>query len=375
MLFGCADDSDRPEMDGGLEERQEAQLEALIDRRTVDLPGGQSAPVLFRVPPDALSLAIVVEGRDEGEYTISDWRDDSGAVMVRAEWWTTEDYTCFSCPNTVAWQGGGFAAIAPDSPDAILNPGEHSLLIEGAGPSEEVQLSVWVKRAAQLPQTGVLNLRLLFTGAYDWNSLAVQESSYFEAVMTRVGDVLGGAGISIGEISFVDIDPMFRTIGNTYGPANELAALLKQSEGGAPDELSVFFVDELFSGSSDEPRSPDPIIGLSASPGPPLTQGTVNSGIVVTTWSTLSIPEEERWPNALAHTIAHEAGHHLGLAHTTEFDGTTHDRLPDTPDDDRGNLMHADPDPELGTISPWQSRVLRGSMWVRHPADDGMGTR
>lgn len=366
-LNGCGDDANPPGIspDAGIPEGP--RVEALLDHIPASLVGGESERVTFVVPNDAISLAIVVEGRDDGEYTISDWRDETGFELVRPNWWTIENYECRTCPNTVAWQGGGFAAIAPDNPDSALNPGEHSFLIVGSGINEEVSVSVWVKRATSAPTTGVLDFHFYFTGAYDWNADSAPSTPYFDAVMNRVGEVLARAGIEVGELSFEDLDPGFQNIESTYGPDNDLDALLKQSAGRESSAVNIFFVDELYSGSSAEPRSPAPIIGLSPSPGPPLTHGTINSGVVVSTWSTLSIPESERWPNALAHTIVHETGHHIGLAHTTEFDGVTHDRLDDTPDDDRANLMHADPDPERGDISPWQARILLHSMWVQHP--------
>ena len=41
-------------------------------------------------------------------------------------------------------------------------------------------------------------------------------------------------------------------------------------------------------------------------------------------------------PETLGQTIAHEGGHFLGLFHTTEAKGTSHDPLPDTPECDAG---------------------------------------
>ena len=342
-------------------------VEALIDHEALPLLDGQSAPTTFTVPADAVSMAVVVEGAEEGEYTVSDWRDDTGFVLVRPRWWTTEDFACRTCPNTVSWQAGTFTAIAPDNPQSRLNPGRHTLTVEGSGPTEQVRLTVWVKRAPAPPTSGVVDLHLYFTGAYDWTAAAAPASRYFDDVMRRVDEVLGHGGLGVGTISFEDLDPSFANVDHTYGPGNDLSELLKQSAGRDSTALNIFFVDELYAGSSTEARADDPIIGLSPAPGPPLTHGTIHSGVVVSTWSTLSIPEGERWPNALAHTIAHETAHHLGLPHTSEFDGFTHDRLPDTPEGDRRNLMHAEPDPEAGQLSPWQARILLGSMWVRHP--------
>ena len=67
--------------------------------------------------------------------------------------------------------------------------------------------------------------------------------------------------------------------------------------------------------------------------------------------------------------MAHEAGHFLGLFHTSEqnfgLGGGIHDPLPDTPDNDESYLMF-----NTGAgdkLSPWQGRVMRSNPWVRHP--------
>ena len=276
-------------------------------------------------------------------------------------------YECLECNTTVSWLRGVFVAVAPDNPQSLVHSGAHSFRIEGSVQREEVQVTVMVRTAPAVPSAGVIDLHLYFTGAYDWSADVAPQTQYFRDVMNRVEEVWEPMGLRIGEMTFTDLDPAYQNVENAWGPGNDLDALLAQSGDQTPGALNVFFVDELYVGDSREPREADPIIGISAAPGPPRVDGTISSGIVVSTWSTLSVPEAERWPNALAHTIAHEAGHYFGLRHTTEFDGVTHDRLDDTPEGDRGNLMHADPDPERGTLSPWQARIILGNMLVAPP--------
>ena len=55
--------------------------------------------------------------------------------------------------------------------------------------------------------------------------------------------------------------------------------------------MNVFFVDELYASGTGVGQSGPLIIGVSGgTPGPVRVQGTVNSGVVVSTWSTLSEP-------------------------------------------------------------------------------------
>ena len=169
-------------------------------------------------------------------------------------------------------------------------------------------------------------------------------------------------GIRIGEMTFQDVDPGLSTVSTEEGD-DRLARLMALSNHGQGTGVHVFFVDEIVTGESDFPSIP----GVAAAvPSPPGLPGTALSGVAVATRGPLSVEPANRFldPPAIGQTIAHELGHLLGLEHTSEYDGVTHDAYSDTADNDTSYLMHAD-----GTgavISPQQQRTIMANPSIDH---------
>ena len=92
-------------------------------------------------------------------------------------------------------------------------------------------------------------------------------------------------------------------------------------------------------------------------PGPP-RPGTPRSGVAV------SVELAGNDSDVLAHVMAHEGGHFLGLFHTVEFFGAE-DPLPDTPTggESQTNLMHPSVGGETG-LTEQQSQVMNRHLEV-----------
>ena len=322
----------------------------------------------FEVGENVLSLAVIVYGQPTGWYGIDAWTNGDGSSLVTADWPTFagNERGCVSCANFASQGVGASTTIAPNRPTAVIQPGLHRISVVGwvdGLSADEASVRVVAKTGDALPDTGVVDLNFYLTGAQGWNSETVQTDSYFAACIARVNEVYGEIGLSVGAITFHDIDPTFATISIEDGEMG-LENLVSQSTLDTASGINIFFVDEILTGDADYPSIP----GVSASvPNPPYLPGTVASGVAVALNGPLSVAPANRFldPPAIGQTIAHELGHALGLFHTSEYDLVSHDIYDDTPENDHGLLMHADGTGDV--ISPQQREAIFANPIIRHP--------
>jgi hypothetical protein len=346
-------------------------VDTLVDARVIPLQFGVGE-FSFESPDDAVSLTVIIFGSESGAYGINSWVDPTDFELVVDNWPAIpgNESGCYSCANFVTQSAGVSTTLLPNRPDAVLRPGIHRIQIvgfENDDVAREATVTVLAKRLSEEPVTGTLDINFYFTGAQDWNATSVQTDPYFQAVIDRFSELYSQVGIEIGQMTFEDLaDPSLRVI-SIASERDDLGQLVAHSNSDFNDALSVFFVEEILTGDPDTGDRGFSIPGVSAAvPGPPLMNGTVASGVAISTLGPLSIPPGQRFldPPAIGQTLCHEVGHLLGLFHISEYDGTTHDVLEDTPDNDESYLMH--PDGTGSIISPWQGRVMRSNPWVRH---------
>ncbi len=153
----------------------------------------------------------------------------------------------------------------------------------------------------------------------------------FTAIINEFKRLFGKTDVNIGEIvvreltgptasrlSFIDLydDP------NNNGLPDDMEELFEMSSGAGKQYLNIFFVNAIF---------PLGVIGLSSSINGPAENGTAKSGVLINTlggFRNLSKADQ----NEQAETMIHEAGHYLGLYHTTEKNGHDFDPFADTPE-------------------------------------------
>ncbi len=343
-------------------------LVVLVDGLSLNLLGGVSEAIAIDVPAGAVAVTAAVIGDEDGMYTIESWK--AGAVdLVTAGWMSSDKGTqlgvCLGCKNRVSLSEAASAAIVPNNPDASLPPGEHVLRVagmssQGAPKNGAVQVQVYAKVLPSAPTTGRLDLNLHFTGARGWTAATAQDDPEFLAILDEVRGIYGQVGVTLGDITWQDVDEKFRVIETLQGPGSDLMEMFRASSANELNAANLFFVDELTSPFGV-------VLGVAGGvPGPPMMQGTSRSGVAVVVNSPPGMAD------SVATTMAHELGHFLGLFHTSENElfailtgGPVHDPLPDTPESDNSWLMH---NQGVGhKLSEWQGRIIRSNPWVCHP--------
>lgn len=258
---------------------------------------------------------------------------------------------------------GRVPLLIPALPDLAsqLQAGPHRLVAETT--ADEVCLHVIEDE--QTGQAVDLNIYLVGLEQKDLTFTTATGHPALQSTLAEAEDVLGQAGLSLGEIRFVelpqDIAERFRNLQEAYDFYNLLNFSL--SPGPSEDDalsLNAFFVERITFGA----------LGVSAgAPGFAGEHGTRQSGIAVSA-EYLGSPQGN---DLTATTFAHELSHFLGLNHTTEFDGETSDPIADTPNcigedidyisecPDWGNLMFPSAHANNRGLSDDQGFVLRAS--------------
>jgi hypothetical protein len=158
-------------------------------------------------------------------------------------------------------------------------------------------------------------------------------------MLSTLGTLLADAGLTLGTVTWQDLPPAAQTRfaaevdANSPSTCGEVGQLL--SYAGPGNTLNLFLVPKIRLSSTGV----GVVVGLDGTiPGPSSFGGTVQSGALVsvedlaagTTGCGAGMNLSQCGPDLVAYVAAHEAGHFLGLYHTTESDGTAFDPISDT---------------------------------------------
>jgi hypothetical protein len=206
-----------------------------------------------------------------------------------------------------------------------------------------------ITRPGPIASTGTLDFDVYLATATDPTTPSPLDAAASAAsdpnlvrLFQSLSKVLGNAGLCLGTVSFHDLPAWARTRYasvnvDATGPCDELSQLFTLAQ--APStSVHLFLVDDLTETSTTNSTQRFRVVGIDGSiPGPSGVPGTINGGTVVPVWDLghgqcgSSFDIANCGNDRLAYIVAHEAGHWLGLYHTTERYGSLFDPLSDTP--------------------------------------------
>ncbi len=346
-------------------------VETILETTATTGASGFSTEITFDVPENTQSLAVTVNGERGTTYTLAFWRNGPmGEFVVPQNWYTQSQVgptLCLTCPNRVVSADSAFAAMLPVNPALEVTPGQHSIgvfsyQIEGfnlAPAASNFEVKVVAKVLPARPEVGVVDVNFFFTGAGGWTAASAADDPEFQQVLDTVNEVWGQVDVTLGELTYNDVDSSYAVIEEATVPGGDLTELFALSSNAPRDAVNVFFVEELMAGGGLGGFGV--ILGISGGiPGPIGYSSSDKNGVA------LIVDPPPEIPTPIGLVFAHEVGHYLGLSHTSEnpLAGSTHDQLTDTPENDASYLMH-----NMGSgnkMSEQQGVVMRLNPWTRN---------
>ena len=292
--------------DGWLRFQEVEPSEEGAVRLDVDVPAGADSMVLT-LDPRTLprSLALVALTAPDGEL-LYDFRDEE----------TEFPYQPTSLRN--ANDHLPYSFMFPTNPQMRLQSGTYGVLLFVDDPSEPVDVDVVFQQLPGGDAEPRLGIVLWFADGTTMDAAQARDDVDFQDAVDGMVGIFRSAGIRIDEVEYGNLGAGDETLATVEGDA-DLAELIAELRGDSAQVLHVIFVEHMENEAGNTIRT-----RTSGAPGPPAHPSFARRGAAVIALDTL--PSSIR---RMGEVLAHEAAHYLGLAHTTEIDGS-HDPIVDT---------------------------------------------
>lgn len=207
---------------------------------------------------------------------------------------------------TVSFDWAIQVPYAPQFSDLVVPGGRYTMNLS----TDTEPPCLYVLEASQ---GATLDLNFYFVGLEGLTPETAPDDADFAEVLARFDEIYEAAGISLGEIRYFDVPD---EIVERYTQVRALEDIKRltafgQSPADSLDghlSVDVFLVEDIVIGAGSAT-----LLGISASiPGPPGMHGNAGNGLV---FGIGDLGFDNRF---VAHIMAHEIGHYLGLRHTTE---------------------------------------------------------
>lgn len=311
----------------------------------------------YQVSEDAISYFLVpfsVDGQDyspehielpDGEQIAFDSENDFQAIDSLYVDGINPVMVAATDQHLSQLQSGGHRYVASGTSDAMC----HYMLEKQAAGS-------------------AIDLNIYLVGLTDLDATSAPSDPQFQAVLAEFNRVFRQTGLTLDEVRYNSLPEHVESRFEFIRSSEAIANLVEHSNppGDTLEDalsLNVFLVRDIV-GS---------VLGISQGiPGPAGLHGAPSSGIVV------AADYYDQEPEWLGQVIAHEAGHYMGLFHTTETNRRYHDPLADTPDCDdlstceaRENLMFPYALQRPPSLTRQQAWVLRMNPLAQVSPDPG----